>query len=170
MKENLNKERISIIAIIVNFFLSIFKITAGILSRSSAVIAEGIHSGMDIITSIISFVGIKAAKKPVDEKHPYGHYKMEVFAGLIITIFLMGTSFWIIYDAITSFFTVKDISISYVTLIIMAVSAVVNEIMARATSRLIYTLPYYSLSKDFYTKLELVVINRALGGTRAHTP
>ncbi|MCK4521303.1 MAG: cation diffusion facilitator family transporter [Nanoarchaeota archaeon] len=127
----MEKENISIIAIIVNFFLSVFKIGIGIISKSSAVIAEGVHSGMDIVTSIISFTGIKAAKKPVDKEHPYGHYKMEVVAGLIIAIVLLGTSLWIIYQAITSFFTIKELFITPLTLIVMAVSAVINEIMAR---------------------------------------
>ncbi|MBW2996050.1 cation diffusion facilitator family transporter, partial [Candidatus Woesearchaeota archaeon] len=101
------------------------------ISKSSAVIAEGIHSAMDIVTSAISYGGIKAAKKPVDEKHPYGHYKAEVLAGLMITIVLLGTSIWIIYGAVTSFFTAKEIFITHLTLGVMAFSAVINEIMAR---------------------------------------
>ncbi|MBD3354584.1 cation diffusion facilitator family transporter [Candidatus Woesearchaeota archaeon] len=125
------KEKISLIAIISNIFLSIFKIAVGILSKSSAVIAEGIHSGMDIITSAISYGGIRAAKKPVDKKHPYGHYKAEVFAGLLITLVLLGTSVWIIYGAITNFFTVKELFITPLTLGVMGFSAVINEIMAR---------------------------------------
>lgn len=86
---------------------------------------------MDIVTSVISYSGIKAAKKPVDEKHPYGHYKAEVLAGLMITIVLLGTSVWIIYGAITNFFTIKEIFITPLTLGVMFFSAVINEIMAR---------------------------------------
>ena len=52
------KEKISIIAIILNILLTSAKLIVGFLSKSSAVIAEGIHSGMDIVTSIISFAGI----------------------------------------------------------------------------------------------------------------
>ena len=125
------KEKISIIAVIANLVLALSKIIIGIISKSSAVIAEGVHSGMDIISSAISFAGIKAAKKPVDKEHPYGHYKMEVIAGLIITIILLATSLWIIYEAIASFYVVKELLITPLTLGVMAFSAVVNEIMAR---------------------------------------
>jgi len=125
------KEKISIISIIVNFLLAIAKIAIGVISKSSAVIAEGLHSGMDIVSSSISYIGIKVAKKPVDKEHPYGHYKSEVIAGLIITIILFLTGLWIIYDAAISFFTVKELAITSLTLIVMAGSAVANEVMAR---------------------------------------
>ncbi|MBD3310603.1 cation diffusion facilitator family transporter [Candidatus Woesearchaeota archaeon] len=125
------KETISMIAVLINLVLSAAKIAVGILSRSASVIAEGIHSGMDIITSVISFFGIKLAKKPVDKKHPYGHYKSEVIAGFLITIVLFLTSLWIIYGGITDFFTVKEIQVTYLTLGVMAASAVINELMAR---------------------------------------
>ena len=129
------KEKISILGVLVNLILAVSKLIIGIISKSSAVIAEGLHSGMDIVSSAISFVGIRAAKKPVDKKHPYGHYKYEVIAGLIITIILLGTSLWIIYEAVASFFGVKELSITALTLGVMAFSAVVNEIMAKIKIR-----------------------------------
>jgi len=127
----MEKENISIIAVIANFVLALSKIVIGIISKSSAVIAEGVHSGMDIVSSAIGYIGIKAAKKPVDKEHPYGHYKMEVLAGLIITIILLGTSLWIIYEAITSFYIIKELLITPLTLGVMAFSAIINEVMAR---------------------------------------
>ncbi|MBW2995440.1 cation diffusion facilitator family transporter [Candidatus Woesearchaeota archaeon] len=127
----MEKENVSIIAVIANIVLAFSKIVIGMLSKSSAVIAEGVHSGMDIVSSAIGYFGIRAAKKPVDKEHPYGHYKMEVIAGLVITIILLGTSLWIIYEAVTAFFTVKELMITPLTLGVMAFSAIVNEIMAR---------------------------------------
>ncbi|MBR9691228.1 cation transporter [Candidatus Woesearchaeota archaeon] len=129
--KKMEKENVSIIAVFANIVLALSKIIIGLASKSSAVIAEGVHSGMDIISSAISFAGIKAAKKPVDEKHPYGHYKFEVVAGLVITIILFGTALWIIYEAATSFFAVKELLITPLTLGVMAFSAIVNEVMAR---------------------------------------
>lgn len=125
------KENISLIAVIVNFVLAVSKIAIGLVSKSSAVIAEGIHSGMDIVSSGISYFGIKAAKKPVDKEHPYGHYKVEVLAGFVITVILFGTALWIMYEAIISFFTVKDITVSILTISVMAFSTIINEVMAR---------------------------------------
>ena len=82
------KEKVALISILANVFLATGKLIAGFVAGSGAVFAEGLHSGMDILSSAISFVGIKIAKKPVDKKHPYGHYKFEVLAGLVITIIL----------------------------------------------------------------------------------
>jgi cation diffusion facilitator family transporter len=127
----MEKENISLIAVAANLVLAFSKIFVGLISKSSAVIAEGLHSGMDIISSAISFIGIKAAKKPVDKKHPYGHYKMEIFAGFVITLILLATSLWIVYEAIAGLYTAKELLITPLTLGVMLFSAVVNEVMAR---------------------------------------
>jgi len=125
------KSKISLIAVLANLFLAVGKITAGFLSGSGAVMAEGFHSGVDIFSSIISFIGIKTAKKPVDKKHPYGHYKFEVLAGLIITIILFLTGLFVILEAVRELRNPSPVQVSYLALGVMLVSVLVNEIMAR---------------------------------------
>jgi len=125
------KEKISLIAILANAILAVAKITAGFLSHSAAILAEGLHSFMDIFSSAVSYIGIRISKKPSDQKHPYGHYKFEVLAGTIITIILLATGLGIIYGAYQSFLDPGKIKISYLSFGIMIFSAVVNEIMAR---------------------------------------
>ncbi|MBN1325706.1 cation transporter [Candidatus Falkowbacteria bacterium] len=125
------KEKIALISILANLFLSVGKLTIGFISGSGAIFAEGLHSGMDILSSGISFIGIKIAKKPVDKKHPYGHYKFEVLAGVIITIILFLTGLFIAGESIREFRNPSPITISYLALSVMLVSAVINEIMAR---------------------------------------
>ncbi len=127
----MKKEKIAITSIFVNLVLALGKTFIGLLSGSSAILAEGVHSGMDVISSFISFLGIKASKKPVDKKHPYGHYKFEVLSGLIITIILFITGLGIIYQAYKGFLNPELIAISYLALGIMVLSAVLNEIMSR---------------------------------------
>jgi len=125
------KEKIAITSILANVFLAGGKLTVGLASNSSAIFAEGLHSGMDILSSAISFAGIKIAKKPVDKKHPYGHYKFEVLAGLIITIILFLTGAFIISESIREFSNPSSVTIGYLALSVMLISAIVNEIMAR---------------------------------------
>lgn len=125
------KEKIAGLSIIANLLLAAAKLTTGIVSSSSAVFAEGLHSGMDIFSSAISYAGIKIAKKPVDKKHPYGYYKFEVLGGLIITIILFLTGLFIIYEAISEFGSPSPINTGYLALGVMLGSAVINEIMAR---------------------------------------
>jgi len=125
------KEKIAGLAIFANLLLAIGKLMVGFLAGATSVFAEGIHSAMDVLSSGIGFIGIKLAKKPVDKKHPYGHYKFEVLSGLIITIILFLTGAFIVYDSFREFQNPSPINIGYLALGIMIISAIVNEVMAR---------------------------------------
>jgi cation diffusion facilitator family transporter len=125
------KEKVAKISILANVILAGGKLIAGFTTGSGAVFAEGLHSGMDILSSAISFAGIKIAKKPVDKKHPYGHYKFEVLAGLTITIILFLTGLFIVGESVREFKNPSPVSIGYLAMGVMLASAVINEIMAR---------------------------------------
>jgi len=125
------KEKIALTSVFVNFILALGKIIVGVFSGSTAILAEGIHSGIDILSSAIGFVGIRISKKPVDKKHPYGHYKFEVLSGLIITLILFVTGIVIIFEAYKGFINPHEIKIGYLALGVMFFSAIINEVMAR---------------------------------------
>jgi len=125
------KEKIALISVLTNVILAGSKIIVGVFSGSAAVLAEGIHSFMDIFSSVVGYIGIKISAKPEDQKHPYGHYKFEVLSGTIITIILLATGSGIIYEAHRNFIDPEKIKISFLSFGIMAFSAAVNEIMAR---------------------------------------
>ena len=69
--------------------LTILNFIVGIISGSTALIAESAHTFSDILTSTIAFIGFKIGLKPADKEHPYGHGKAEPLAGLLIVIFLI---------------------------------------------------------------------------------
>ena len=125
------KEKISILGIIVNILLAIGKIITGIFAKSASILADGINSGTDVFASAINLIGIKAAQKPADIEHPYGHGKAEVISGFIITLIILGSGLFIIYDAITGFLGKQVITISYIAFIVMASSALINFIMSK---------------------------------------
>ena len=81
MNENTSKikniNRTVIITILMNILLLIIKIIAGLMVNSTALIADGLHSGSDVITSIGVIIGMVMAQKPRDEEHHYGHEKIE---------------------------------------------------------------------------------------------
>jgi len=128
---NFNKEKIAIFSIIANVILAGSKIAVGFISKSNAVLAEGIHSFMDIFASLISYLGIKIAQKPEDKKHPYGHYKFEVLAGFLITLVLLGTGFGIIYEGYQKILNPSSIKIPILAFGVMIISVIVNELMCR---------------------------------------
>ncbi len=125
------KEKIAATSIAANALLAGGKIIIGLISNSSAILAEGLHSLMDIFSSAIGYMGIKISQKPKDQKHPYGHYKFEVLAGLFITLFLFGTGVGIIYESYQKFLSPSAIKIPALAFAIMLFSALVNGIMSR---------------------------------------
>ena len=129
------KEKIALISILANIVLAGVKIVVGFISHSAAILAEGIHSLMDIFSSAIGYIGIKISRKPEDQKHPYGHYKFEVLAGIFITLILLATGIGIIYEAYQKFLNPSLIKIPVLAFGVMIFSALVNEIMARLKIR-----------------------------------
>jgi len=140
----MNPEKVSIISTIVNFVLAVFKLIAGLIVGSVALIADAIHSGLDVFSSLVTFLGIKTAKKPVDEKHPYGFYRAETLAGLIVALLLALSAVWIIYEGISRFLKLEPVIFTFWAIGLMVVSMVVNEGMARL--KFYYGRKYESLS------------------------
>jgi len=128
----MTQERVSILSTFVNFGLASSKLFFGLTIGSAALVADGVHSGIDIVSSFGTYLGIRVAKKPVDEEHPYGHYRAETLAGLFVTIFLAASAIWILYEAVTKFLAEKtEISFSIGAIILIIVTIVINEAMAR---------------------------------------
>lgn len=80
---------VTLIGSVVNIILTVFKILAGILGRSTAMIADGIHSLSDLLSDIVVIVFVKISAKGRDKDHDYGHGKFETFATLIISLMLI---------------------------------------------------------------------------------
>lgn len=88
----------SLVAIFGNIFLTIFNFTVGILSGSTALVAEGAHTLSDVLTSIIAFVGFKIGMRPADDEHHYGHGRAEPLVGLVIVLFLLIVAYEILSE------------------------------------------------------------------------
>ncbi len=80
---------VTLVGSVVNIILTVFKIFAGVLGRSTAMIADGIHSLSDLLSDIVVIVFVKISAKGRDKDHDYGHGKFETFATLIISLMLI---------------------------------------------------------------------------------
>lgn len=76
-----------------NVALATFKLLAGILGNSGAMVSDAIHSFSDVLATAIAFVGVKLSKKSADDSHPYGHERFESVASLFLGLILLGTGF-----------------------------------------------------------------------------
>ena len=83
-----------------NTLLAIIKGTAGVLGNSYALIADAIESTTDIFASFLVFLGLKYAKKPADDNHPYGHGKIEPLITFLVVAFLVTSATVIIYESV----------------------------------------------------------------------
>lgn len=85
--------KITLVGFFINSILTVLKITAGIIGKSNAMLADGIHSLSDFFTDIVVLVGFKFTEKPADKDHNFGHEKYETFATFIIGIALLLAGF-----------------------------------------------------------------------------
>ena len=78
----------------------ILEVTIGLVVNSLAILSDGLHALLDAITGVMLFVVTRAALKPPDEEHMYGHEKFESIGGLIGGVVLIGVALLVIYEAI----------------------------------------------------------------------
>lgn len=92
--------KVSFITIVGNLILSVFKLIAGIVGHSSAMISDAIHSASDVFSTIVVIIGIKLASKESDKEHPYGHERLECVAAIILAMVLFLTGYEIGKEAL----------------------------------------------------------------------
>lgn len=133
MKNNNLKEgmKVSVISIIGNVFLSIFKFIAGIIGKSNAMISDSIHSLSDVLSTIVVMIGLKLASKKEDVSHPYGHERIECVASFILAIFLFITGLGIGWMGIKTIFFENYSEIKTPTLIAL-IAAIISIITKEA--------------------------------------
>ncbi len=83
-----------------NAALAVAKVLAGSLLHSRAILADGLHSGSDLVTDVAVLAGLQAARKPPDACHPYGHRRLETLTSMFVGLVLLAAAGWIIYDAV----------------------------------------------------------------------
>ena len=120
--------RVTWVGFFTNLILSAAKIIAGIWGRSSAMVADGIHSLSDFITDFIVIIFIKISSKNEDSDHPYGHGKFETFATMLISFALFVVAIGIFYSGSIKIYEVLNGEIierpTYLALAMAAVSII----------------------------------------------
>lgn len=129
--------KITLIGFCINAILTTIKIFAGILGKSGAMLADGVHSLSDFLTDFVVLVGFKLTEQPEDDCHNYGHDKYETLATAIISIFLAIVGFEILKSGISNIITVIRGEIlprpGMIALIAAAISIVTKEFLYHYT-------------------------------------
>lgn len=98
------KQRASLVSILTVLGLVVLKVTVGLLTGSLGVLAQAADSVLDMAASVLAFFAVRAAEHPPDDRHPYGHGKVENLAALAETVLLLATGGWIAYEAVQRLF------------------------------------------------------------------
>ncbi len=125
--------RVSFVSIVVNVVLSLFKLIAGILANSAAMVSDAVHSASDVFSTVVVIIGIKISSKASDKNHPYGHERLECVAAIVLSTILAVTGLGIGYTALR-----KMISGDAGDLVVPGMLALVAAIVSIATKEAMY--------------------------------
>lgn len=89
---------------IVNVILTVVKAVVGVIAHSDALIADAAHSAADVAGSVAVMIGLRVARRPADDDHPYGHGKAEFIAASLVAILLILAGADVVYNSIRQFF------------------------------------------------------------------
>ena len=134
LKNNDIAERISYNTIIINTLLTVFKLLAGLLAHSAAMISDAVHSASDVFSTVIVIIGVRLAKKSSDAEHQYGHERFECVAAILLSVMLAFTGIGIGYSGIKSLVSREQLIIpGFLALAAAIISVIVKEFMFRYT-------------------------------------
>lgn len=83
--------RVSVVSIVWNVVLFLFKLIAGIVGHSGAMISDAVHSASDVFSTFVVILGVNIASRQSDEDHQYGHDRLECVAAIILAVVLFAT-------------------------------------------------------------------------------
>lgn len=118
-------------SILSNTCLILLKLGAGIITGSVSLIAEAIHSVMDLAAAAVAFVSVRVSDKPPDSKHPFGHGKAENISGVTEGLLIFIAAGLIMNEAVHKIIEGAHLEMLEIGIAIMAVSIAVNAVVSR---------------------------------------
>lgn len=143
------KATVALISIAAAIGLVSFKIIVAWLTGSLGILAEAVHSGLDLVASLITLFAIRLADRPADRTHHYGHAKVENISALIEAILLLLTALWVMYEAIRRLlFHEGTVQITIWAFLVMFLSIGVDLVRSRALLRVARKVGSQALEAD----------------------
>ena len=130
---NWQVRRITWIGLVLNVFLTVLKLVAGIFGHSQAIIADAVHSISDFGTDLVLLLGIRAWSRPRDERHPFGHERIETIISLFMGLFLALIGIWIVQDSLRGIEEAHILRPHPIALIAALIGVICKEVMFRWT-------------------------------------
>ncbi len=106
------KRSAALFSVLAALIITALKLLTGILTGSLGMLSEAAHSSIDLIAAFITLFSVHAADRPADEEHNYGHGKIESLSAFVETVLMLGSSLWIITEAIRRLFFREHLSLA----------------------------------------------------------
>lgn len=121
------KKRAAILSVFAAIFLTLIKFTVGFSTGSLGILSEALHSSLDFLAALITYLAVRLASKPADYNHNYGHGKVENLSALVQTFLLLITCIWIIYEGLNRIITGHtDIHVNVWSFAVVFISIIVD--------------------------------------------
>lgn len=134
-KINKNDERekivvkTSVIGVVTNILLAVFKMVIGLLSNSIAIVLDAVNNISDVASSVITIVGTKLAGKEPDKKHPFGHGRIEYLSAMVIAVIILYAGTTSLIESVKQIIKPETPDYNFTSLIIIAVAVVVKIVL-----------------------------------------
>jgi cation diffusion facilitator family transporter len=128
-------QRAALISVASNTLLVAAKIVVAFLSGSAALLSEALHSGLDLLASLIAWLSLRFAAHPPDREHPYGHGKWENVSAFLEGLLILGVALWVFYEAGQRLFTPVALTHVSLAMAVLGGSALVNLLVSQALKR-----------------------------------
>ena len=141
--------KVTLISIMWNIILTLIKILGGVVGKSNAMIADGLHSASDIISSLGVLIGNKIARTPHDKEHNYGHEKAETLVSFLLSMLLIYVALTISFNGVNSLLHLENVQVpTFLPLIISVISIGIKEYQYRITIKVAKKINSTSLKAD----------------------
>ena len=135
MDRNSQIIRTSVIGIIANVLLAAFKAIVGIIANSVAIVMDAVNNLSDALSSVITIVGAKLSQRPADNKHPFGHGRIEYFSAIIIAVIVLSAGITSLIESVKKIFEPVTPTYTATTLIVIIVAIAVKLILGEYVKR-----------------------------------
>lgn len=127
--------KVSIVGIIANIFLAIFKAVIGIMTGSIAIVLDAVNNTSDVASSVITIVGTKLANKAPDKKHPFGHGRIEYLTAMIIAVIILYAGISSIIESVKKIINPTTPEYNTISLVIIAIAIIVKIVLGKFVTK-----------------------------------
>lgn len=130
------KESVALSSVFASAAMTVMKLVVGLMTGSLGILSEAAHSLLDLGAATLTWFAVRVSDKPADDKHPYGHGKIENVSALIETGLLFLTSAWIVKEAVERLMADKvEVHTTWYAIAVIVVSIAIDFFRARALTR-----------------------------------